>query len=351
MKSTAPGYMIVLTLMLCAVAVAAVTYLARKKSVYVPLAYGVLEKEKASQLAASGIQVALSQLAGRKKTETDKDTKSPDPHGADKQMLTFLLPNLGRWQTFVLKEKTDGITGIIKICITSEDGKLDLNAVYDFKEKKFLGEKENNEEKNYRTIIENFLNTVGTIVGASNLFSGLEEFLKKRDAPIGDITQLLTIKEFEPFKSALFYEPTENKKSITLADIFTVWGTTGLAINSWLLSPSIQRSIGIMQSDFMVKMDDALVKKVVDSYDPSLKLTQAWEKMFVPLYGIPLASLPTYVKGVLDIKFGPRVFSVLSYGIVGKTTQKLLAIITLKKDPSSGSDAAYSVVIKKLYWL
>lgn len=351
MKSTAPGYMILLTLMLSAVAVAAVTYVARKKSVYVPIAYSVLEKEKACQLAASGIQVALSQLAGRKKIETDKDKKSPDPHGADKQMLNFLLPALGRWQTFVLHEKTDGINGSIKICITSEDGKLDLNAAYDFKEKKFLGEKENNEEKNYRTIVEKFLTTVGTIVGASNLFQGLEEFLKKRDAPLSDITQLLTIKEFEPFKSAVFYEPSDNKKNIALADLFTVWGTTGLTMNAWLLSPSIQRSIGSMQSDFMVKMDDTLVKTVVDSYDPNLKLTQAWEKIFAPLYGIPLASLPTYVKGVLDIKFGPRVFSVLSYGIVGKTTQKLLAIITLKKDPSSGSDAAYSVVIKKLYWL
>lgn len=349
MRSAAPGYMILLTLMVAATAVAAVTYLARKTTVYLSLTAAAVEQEKALQLAFSGIQVALSQLAGEKVRKQDDEKKPVDAQAADKQMLTFLLPVLGRWQTFELKEKTDGINGTIDLCITSEDGKLDLNAIYDFKEKKFLAEQENNEEKNYRKIVENLLTAVGTLTGAERLFVGLEEFLKKQDAPLGDITQLLTIKEFEPFKTAVFYEPSGNKKTIALADLFTVW--SGSQMNAWLLSPSMQRTIGNKKADFTQPMDKDLVEKVVAAYDPNLKLPQAWDKMFAPLYDVPLASLPTYVKGIVNIKFGPRIFSVLSYGTVGKTEQKLLAIIALKKDPSSASDAAYSVAIKKLYWL
>ncbi len=348
MRSAAPGYMILLTLMIASAAVAAVTYLARKTTVYVPLAAAAIEKEKAAQLAFSGIQVALSQLAGKKPDKEDTNKKSNN--AAEKQMLSFLLPVLGRWQTFELNEKTDGINGAIDICITSEDGKLNINAVYDFKEKKFKGEQESSGEKNYRNVVEGLLTATGALVGAQRLFAGLEEFLKKQDAPIDDSTQLLSIKEFALFKSAVFYEPSANKKRIALADIFTVW-SAGVEMNAWLLSPSIQRIIGNKQTDFEKEMDEALVEKTVNAYDPKLNLTQAWEKIGAPLYGIPLASLPTYVKGVLDIKFGPRVFSVLSYGMVGKTTQKLLAIVTLKEDPSSANDAAYSVVIKKLYWL
>ncbi|MBS1986714.1 general secretion pathway protein GspK [Candidatus Dependentiae bacterium] len=349
MRAAVPGYMILLTLMIAAAAVAAVTYVARKATVYVPLATATIEKEKAVQLAFSGIQVALSQLAGKKSDQEDKGKKTNN-NAAEKQTLSFLLPVLGRWQSFELKEKTDGIDGYIDICITSEDGKFNINAVYDFKEKKFKGEQEANEEKNYRKVVENLLTAAGAFVGEQRLFAGLEEFLKKQDAPIVDSTQLLSIKEFAPFKSAVFYEPSTNKKRIALADIFTVW-SAGVEMNAWLLSPSIQRIIGNKQTDFEEEMDEALVEKTVNAYDPKLNLTQAWEKIGAPLYGIPLASLPTYVKGVLDIKFGPRVFSVLSYGMVGKTTQKLLAIVTLKEDPSSANDVAYSVVIKKLYWL
>lgn len=340
MKTVAPGYMILLTLMLSAVGITAVTYLAHRVTVYEPLMYDAVNKEKAAALAFSGIQVALSQLSCQK----------IDPKvSSDKAMVYMLLPLLGRWQEFSLNEKRDGVQGSIKLCIVSEDGKFDINALYDFKTKKFLGEQEKDEEKNYRKIFEKFFLKVGTLVRAENLFPAFEAFLKKRDSELIDVTELLTIKEFEPFKKSVFYEPEMDKKC-ALLDLFTIW-TGKTKLDTWLLSFSMKHSIGDVQADFKRPIDDESIKKIVDIYAPNLKFAQAWEKIFAPLYGIPLASLSTYAKGVLDIKFGPTAFSVLSYGIVGKTIQKLLAIITLKKDPSSESDVAYSVVIKKLYWL
>ena len=49
------------------------------------------------------------------------------------------MPTLNRWQTFELTEEIDGLDGEIKLCITCEDGKLDLNQWYDFNKKKFIG--------------------------------------------------------------------------------------------------------------------------------------------------------------------------------------------------------------------
>lgn len=344
MNAVAPGYMILLTLMLSAVGITTMTYIAHRAVVYEPLMRVAVQKEKAAALALSGIQVALSQLAGQK---LEEDVAL----SLDTRMLNMLLPRLGRWQEFSLKEKQDGIDGTIKICIVSEDGKFDINAVYDFKTKKFVGEQETQEDKNYKKILETLLTRVGSLMGAENLFPALEKFLRKRDSKLNDVTELLTIKEFEPFKHFVVYEPDKDKQKCALLDLFTVWnGTTKL--NAWLLSFSIQHSIGEMKDqEKKVIKDDAQIKKIIDMYKPNFTVAQAWEQVFSPLYAIPLASLSSYAQGVLDTKFGPTAFSVLSYGVVGKTIQKLLAIVTLKKEPSSESDAAYSVVIKKLYWL
>lgn len=361
MKRTVSGYVMILTLVLAAVAISTVTYLARKNLVYTPLTHKAADREKANLLALGGIELACSQLAGSKPNKKDakkavtesqqkESSKKEAVDSVEKRMLAALIPANGRWQTFSFDEKRDGMSGTVQICITSEEGKIDINALYNFKEKKFVGSEATTEDKNYRMMLEKVLARVEDSIGASNLMRGLEAFLKGRDKPLSDVTELLSIKEFAPFKQAVFYEPVSDKKAITLTDLFTVWnGTRGLT--AWLLSPSLQRIMGATQLDVKKLPDEAIVKKIVDNYGPTITLKQAWQELLAPLYGIELASLPTYAKAVLGTRFGPRFFSVLSYGVVGTTTQKLLAIIMLEEDSSPDSDAAYSVVMKKLYWL
>jgi len=68
-----------------------------------------INQEQAKLLATSGITIALSGL-------TEKT----------------LLPHLNRWQTFHLTKDIDGVDGTIYICISSEDGKLNINKAFDF---------------------------------------------------------------------------------------------------------------------------------------------------------------------------------------------------------------------------
>ena len=56
------------------------------------------------------------------------------------------------------------------------------------------------------------------------------------------------------------------------------------------------------------------------------------------------------IKLLLTTKFGPTVFSVLSYGKVGEVTQRFLAIIE-KGKPSQEQDGRAKVTLRKLYWL
>jgi hypothetical protein len=92
------------------------------------------------------------------------------------------------------------------------------------------------------------------------------------------------------------------------------------------------------------------IKKWVEPFKPEAKWDQDWDKMLAPLYGKKFDALPKFIKLLLVTKFGPTVFSVLSYGKVGEVTQRFLAIIE-KGEPSDKKDGRATVTIKKLYWL
>lgn len=53
------------------------------------------------------------------------------------KFLEAFFPSLHQWQTFKLKEGVEGIDATIRICLSCEEGKINLNNIYDFKEKKF----------------------------------------------------------------------------------------------------------------------------------------------------------------------------------------------------------------------
>src|SRR5579859_3407887 len=136
-----PGYILVLTLMILAIAIVITTQLFNQGTVHSVYANTVVEREKAKQLALGGIQVAMSVLTPKESSEQKTDeTAQAEPKDEKRSQLKKLLPALNRWLTFDLKEDIDGIDGQLKICISCEQGKLNLNTIYDFKKKKFVGQ-------------------------------------------------------------------------------------------------------------------------------------------------------------------------------------------------------------------
>ena len=122
-KHYKPGYIMILTLMIISVSIMIVTYLTTKGMVYSALVRTMTEREKARQLAASGIQLAFSTLstsADEKEEKKEEKKESPPPQSPDqkkepeapaspaddaKKILTTLLPQLNKFQPIHSRRK------------------------------------------------------------------------------------------------------------------------------------------------------------------------------------------------------------------------------------------------------
>lgn len=354
--------------MIISLAVTLVTYIFYIGSVQMPFSQTMINREKAKLLALSGIQIAVAQLSYEAEIK-DSDKKptqlpaqvnglagekkgEPSAHEqAARKLIQEIVPSLNRWQTFALRQEIDGIDGTIKISLGSEDGKLDLNALYDFEKHAFKGDKAQQE------IVKQLILDAFKRAGKEDLYAEFEKFLKARQYRLDDSTELLRIPGFIHFKDAVFYpgpskekEEEKNKTPVYLTDIFTVWSGKQ-TLDPWLLSHSMCGLVGVKQT---TAQDVESRKKAVEQVVKDLKLEAQWQtdwkKYLSPLYQTEFNALIKGIDRMFDTKFEPKVFSVISYGIVGDVTQKMLAILA-RTEEKSDKKLAYTVTIKKLYWL
>ena len=278
-----------------------------------------------------------------------------------KNLLKTLLFVQDRWQTFILTYDADGIDAQLDVCISCEDGKLNINEMYDFKKHTFA--------QTPFASTKDFFEFLGTstkpFTKNKNMFEGLEEFLKKREEPLLEVTQLLQGKNLDEFKDFIFYVPKEEpsttpqekqevkeqndkKQKLYLADLFTVETKTH-RLNPWALSHSLKLILKIKPRNFITeesykKEIEELVEKI-PSLD-EIALSRDWDTYLKPIYKIDFQSLPKEVVPFLSTKFEPRLFSVLCYGKVGHITQKLLVLLERMR-----TKEGESISVKKMYWL
>ncbi len=325
-------------------------YLADKGATFLPYAQMAIESKQAQVLAKSGIQLALSQLvapqvskkegAGEQKKEPSPQNKAVFDRSTAVDQLTVILPTLNRWQTIELDEERDGVEGTIQWCIMCEQGKIDLNAWYDFEKHQFVQPKE------AEALFKELFEKIQQITGAKDLLAAFTRFMKEREYKLNDATELLTIPGFAAFKNALFYEPPREgsgKKQFYLTDIFTVW-TGSRTVNPWLLSDSLQAIFGFAQ---VQGADIADRKKKVAEWLKPFKLKvqwqTEWDKIIKPLYKKEYAGIPKSLQSLLGSTYEARVFSILATATVGRVTERVLAIVELSDDQEP--------IIKKVYKL
>jgi len=318
--SNKSGYIIPVVMMLVAMAVILVTAIYSRGSVYVPLMTTLLKQERARELAMSGVQVAMGQLAIVPPQEENKKLSQLDQ---DKAFLTEILPSLNRWQRFLLKKHADGIDGEITIAISAEDGKIDLNAIFDFEKKQFNG--------NWKKIIELLFARLQKEMGVeTNLAESFEKFLKERQYRFNDPSELLTLEQFQVFAGKVFYVPPtkdeKGKRPIYLMDLFTTYASID-RLQPWLFSDSVCAVLGIKRASSDVKQRKEMIKNWLQHFTSDTNWQQKWNEVLKPVYGIELQSLPNGIDSVLDTKFDPKMFCVVSYGKVGEVVQRAYAIV------------------------
>ena len=172
----------------------------------------------------------------------------------------------------------------------------------------------------------------GTVL---NLHDKILEFLKTRGKKLDDITELISIPNLN--QVGLFYAPPQlpppkskefavNKK-LAIQDIFTIW-TDDDKVDPLLSSDSICALLTLRRphADDPQNLKDkynALIKKFKQTW------YKDWEGNWKNVQEI-FGEMPKFwkdIKGIFTKEFGPKVYSVLSYGKVGNVEQRLLAVI------------------------
>lgn len=357
MKTQKKGYVLVLTLMIISVLVIIVTSMFFNETSHTAFSRTMIDKEKAKMLALGGVQLALSQLTikppekkDKKGTEKPGDKKNEQKQESnEKLLLKRIFPTLNNWQPIKFTQENDGIDGQIKFCICCEEGKININEIYDFANHRFLieGSVVPGQESSVGKAFQEFTKSMQQFSNDRNSFSQLQEFLKKRKYPLNDITELLEISGFSYFKEHVFYEPpsgNEKSRPIFLTDIFTTW-TESSKLQPLLLSDSICALLGLKRADMKdSEQREKQIGMLLKNFKPDIQWLSDWDRILKPFYKKDFKALPRGIENMLDNQFSPKVFSVISYGSTKEITQRIFAIIEIE---SNGAIAK----LKKLYWI
>lgn len=382
------GYLLIYTLMCIGIAMGVISLALSRVTIMTGLSTTMIARAKARQIALGGITLAISQMTipdekkeekapEKKQAETaaEGDKKLPEkaaPSDPEKKFLQKLLVILNKWQTAALTEQHDGVKGKIQFYIACEDGKIDINQLYDFQKKKFFGEADKKPEgqetapaeptgpaspivekaraikeqsPDGRKLLEAVLNGLRAKMGVTATVNDLEAFFKERKKPLDDVTQLLQLPGFAFFKNAIFAEPflkEKKEKPLYLTDLFTITRISA-PLDPWVLSDSVRAVVGISRA----KQDQKISEEQLNKVKTQVNWAQEWDELVKPFYEKEFSGISKAVTPFFKNQFEPNTFSVLSYGTVGVVTVRYYAIIERMK--TQGKDAKPKFIIRQLY--
>lgn len=330
-----------------------VTLLVSRSQIFLPSSKRAQESINSQMLALSGLEIGKALLAKAYTTAKKEEGSAAQPvnkpkqsHEAIHHFYQTILPLLNTWQTYEFEQARDGFQGTIKVCISCEEGKLDLNALWNFDKNQFACDAGPRE---IRSLYEQLFDRIGTLSKTSNLMPALQDFFTRRGYIANDPTELFILKEYRAFSSSIFFSPDEQPQGngkLFLNDLFTVW-TGKASLDPFLLSDSWRTVLEFKKHPAQEK-----IKEIVPKISSQTAVKTSWDTLFSPLYEKNFNSLPKSIDSILQTKFGPKVFSVLSYGIIGRNICALLAIIQVEQQQKEGNkEAPIEVKVRKVYWL
>ncbi len=363
------GYILIYTLLTIASITTIATYMIMRSSFFIPFARTMETREKAALIARNGIQIGIAQLARtnykskeKQNTNAKTDTQANQKETAAAQdtrlFLTHFLPTINRWQIYNFTKEKNGIDATLRICLMTEEGKININEIYDYKNKKFMPLR--GSAQGWELLLQEFFTSIEQKMVGKNLFKALDDFLKKQPKKLNDVTELLRIKEFEIFKNRQFYEPptdissekekTKKHSPLFLTDLFTTY-TNKKTINPLFFSNSLLIMLSLPDAHYNDREER---KKNVEKWLAPFKTSGTskidWNTLFEQVFKKKLNTLPKNSESLFDTEMTPRIFSLISEAKVGKITQRFFAILERIKNTNK-EKIQYNVTIKKLYWL
>lgn len=348
-QQSTSGYIMIFTLLIIAASMVLVSYVSHRAALYMPFINMAIARQKAQFLAHAGINIAIAQLSKTPQKKESRDDKKETMEDENVLLLRTILPTLNLWQSFNLTQEHDGIDGQINLCLMCEEGKININRMYNFKKEMFRGSK----DKGWKQILQELCKNIEKTTKGSDLFAAFEKIFKERRSKYNDATELVTKKEFYYFKDFLFYQPSPEDKEkkqqfIYLTDIFTPWTSSG-KIEPWLFSHSLMILLGL-QSESDIKKRKELIEGWLKPFKKDTQWQQDWKTILQPIYAKELRSLPKYIDSVLSTHFDPHFFSVRVHATVDNVMQQVYAILERVKRMEN-NEIVYDIFIRKLYWL
>jgi hypothetical protein len=332
LRKKSPGYALVLAMLMIGVITMLIAGIVPKVMVFTRLGSVLMDREQARMLALSGMQIAIAQLSDEPQPETTKDEKQKESEVY--RALKRVQPIINRWQTFTFTQEKEGIDGSCELYIAAEQGKINVNLLYDFGQKKFVKDAKVDGYK----ILQLASEKLPQGKELPEIFSTL---FKERGRPLQDVTEIFNDKKLKKKTPAVFLNP---KISMALLDLFTV-ETKKPLVQPLFLSKSLQEVLGLKtQEKFDKNTLDTILEKV-KSAPKTIPWQQNWDTYLAPIYGKQYSTMVPELRAIFDEEFEMPHFSVISYGKFGKVVVKAYAVL----QKNEGKSARYCV--KKIYWI
>ncbi len=355
-----PGYILFTTFILLSMLSMTMLFFFSRGTLFRVLIRTVLQRAQGLRSGIGATDVAQSYLyiTPEEKKENqnskplqEKPEKKEQPN-VNKKLFSKTVVYSQFPKTYPLEEKIDGADGFIKLMFVSEAGKFNINAWYNFKDKKFYGQGTKDDRQKVATFV---FEALAKVTGKKNLFTAFEELCKKRDCAFNDVLELLEHKDFKEVFGYHVYRPlpmkkegvwtTGEKPTVYLTDLFTVTSMVE-GLDPWMLSYSVQLLCGIQPSVMQTYLqDEEKRKELISKYKDSADWSKDWDTILQPVYGISYEQFPSEIKGILTLTFAAHIFSIVASMDVNGVYTTVQAI--LKQKMTQNNQLMYQTI--KIY--
>lgn len=322
-----PGYILFLLFSILSVCSILISLYFSRVVIYRQLMQQLTRQQQTTTMNMSSIALAQTLIIPKQEEEKEEQSpKQPQPKQSDQidaKLLTNLFAYFNKEKIHELTTATDGIQATLTLSIQSEQGKLNINSLYDLEKKKFVNEGQQQNDK--KKLCVWLFNQIATITGKPNLLQPFEQYMKNRTYDLNDVTELLAIKEFsQQFCDNLFFNPTDTKtKKLFLTDIFTVCSEQE-TITPLLLSPSWCILLGLQPKQTMSPEE---LQKFFTSLKIENNWTTDWNGSLQGFYQKDYKDLAEEIKSILTTRYEANIFSLLLKTKIGETNSTIFTIV------------------------
>lgn len=338
-----PGFILLLTFLMLSMTIAMATYLMMSVQSSKAIGSTVIVVERAQDVALSGIELVRRTLSN-----------PGDPDG-NKHEIENILRFINRWRTFDLHADTDGVDATISVYVACEEGKININSMFDATKKQFVFDEKDAFSKDLWTRVGTIFRSKTAGVGVTDFKDFLVRHLKERKEPLDDVSELFNDEPLTRMPLIFAPPPATNQQGETKAvplgviDLLTV-SEFVVKLQPVFLSRGMCDLLGFKplppDDDGREKIIKDLVSRV--KLDSTISWAREWDKILAPIYGKTFNQIEGHFRWTtFDQRIGALVISVLCYGKMNNKTVGVFALLLRHVE----QDKRVVYQVKKLYWI